>query len=80
MPEPQDLPEPDRDAFTKIVDDFHRYGYELLVFHPTSDTWQAQWTPHGETEPVHENPAGHVSALDAAQQAWAKFQSRDDAR
>ena len=68
------IPDGDLAEFARIRDDFHREGYDLRWFHPRTDTWHMQWSPHGEVEPVREI-LEHESGLVAARLAWEKFQA-----
>jgi hypothetical protein len=71
-----DVPEEDAEEFESIRALFHSQLYEFRVFHPRSDTWHAQWNPHGETERIGALPPCHESALKTAQLALATFQAQ----
>ena len=74
---------PDRDlpAMRVIRDDFYRHGYTLRWFHPTDGLWIMQWSPYevsttpalGEGQDVGEYRGHDMTALEAAEHAWAKF-------
>jgi hypothetical protein len=77
------VPDSDIPGLTEISHDFHRHGYALRWFHPTSSNWIMQWTAHsgdvtpvyGQTQDVGEYRGLDMSALEAARRAWAKFQA-----
>jgi hypothetical protein len=76
------IPEGDLHEFRTIRDDFHRHGYDFRWFHPATDVWIIQWTPHGgdvtpaygAVQDVGEYRGHDMTALEAARHAWAKFQ------
>ena len=69
------IPDSDLDDFNRIRDDFHREGHDLRWFHPRTDSWHMQWSPHGEVEPDGEIVVHESTGLVAAGIAWEKFQA-----
>ena len=75
------VPDGDQPGIRVIRDDFHRHGYTLQWLHPEEAVWIMQWTPHeapttsavGEAQDVGEYRGHDMTALEAAEHAWAKF-------
>jgi hypothetical protein len=77
------IPDSDVSAIRVIRDDFHRHGYTLRWFHPMDTVWIMQWSPHevptapvfGAAEEVGDYRGHDMTALEAAERAWSKFES-----